>query len=223
MPGLPDAVETEVASIWEQERHARPRLFNGVVFSADSVTSGRIEGHWTEYRRVLAQMRVNSLFGILGIRPLAVNGLLECADGLVLGRREPGSVYQPGGWQSPPAGSVERRLGSSDTSDHIDLSDQVLAECEEELGVPAGDVVVLKPVVAVEHPGSHVIDIGLLLRTPRAFAQVEAAWRRHGNREYDQLRLLSIDATGSRTPDNHEMLPTTNALIAAWRRNRPAA
>ena len=221
-PNLPANVETIVASIWEQEIRERPRLFNGVVFSADTVTAGCIEGHWTEYRRVLAQMRVNDLFATLGIRALAVNGLLECAEGVVLGRREPNSVYQPGGWQSPPAGSVERRSGSPDDS-NLDLAGQVLAECEEELGIQAGDVMVLKPVVAIEHPGSHVVDIGLLLRTSLTFAEVETTWRRNGNCEYDQLRLLIPASLQPDTRQPLEMLPTTRALVAAWLRDRPPA
>lgn len=210
MPELPPDVEHQVAASWEQERRARPQLFNGTVFSADAITPGRITGHWTEYRRALAQMRNPDLFGALAIRALAVNGVLECAGGVVLGRREAGSVYQAGGWQSPPAGSVERRPGDPD-SGRIDLAAQVLAECEEELGLMAGDVAVRRPMVAIEHPGSHVVDIGMLLHTSLDFTQVEAAWSGKGNHEYDRLRLLAPDMAQA-----SGLLPTTRALIAAW-------
>lgn len=209
MPELAPAVEHEVAASWEQEQRTRPRLFNGTVFSADAIAPGRITGHWTEYRRVLAQMRRPDLFDTLAIRALAVNGLLECTGGILLGRREPGSVYQSGGWQSPPAGSVERRCGDPDGG-RIDLAAQVLAECEEELGLQAHDVAVRWPMVAVEHPGSHIVDIGMLLHTSLDFTQVEAAWSGKGNREYDRLRLLAPDM-----PQVVGLLPTTRALIGA--------
>ncbi len=211
MPALPPALEAQVAAIWRDERRARPRLFNGTVFSADRVTAAGIEGHWTEYRRALAQLRAPALFDTLRIRALAVTGLLQCADGIVLARREAGSVYQPGTWQSPPAGSVERRPGTRGGSHGgaVDLAAQILEECEEELGLPAHDLAVLRAVLAIEHPGSHIVDVGMTLRTAQHFAAVEAAWRVGGNREYDQLALL--------TPPGPELLPTTRALIAATR------
>ena len=212
MPALPPALETEVATIWQDERRTRPRLFNGTVFSADHVSAAGIEGHWTEYRRALAQLRAPALFDALRIRALAVTGLLECADGIVLARREAGSVYQPGTWQSPPAGSVERRpggQGASDVGDVIDLAAQILEECEEELGLPAHDLAVRRAVLAIEHPGSRIVDVGMTLRTAQRFGAIEAAWRGRGNREYDRLALL--------TPPAPELLPTTRALIAATR------
>jgi hypothetical protein len=219
MPGLTPAIEAETAALWDQARRARPDLFNGTVFSADNITPTRIEGHWTEYRRVLAQMRMPDLFAALRIRALAVNGLLECADGFVVGRREPGSIYQPGAWQGAPAGSVERRCDASSANrggnKRIDLAEQILAECEEELGLEARDIVVLRPLAAVEHPGSHVVDIGLLLRTGLDFAQVRAAWESGGNREYDQLHLLGADTQ----PGGLPLTPSTRAMLACLRKS----
>ncbi len=212
MPELSPALEVRVASIWQDERRTRPRLFNGTVFSADRITAAGIEGHWTEYRRALAQLRAPALFDGLRIRALAVTGLLECADGIVLARREAGSVYQPGTWQSPPAGSVERRSGTQGgghVGGAVDLEAQILDECEEELGLPARDLAVLRPVLAIEHPGSRIVDVGMTLRTERHFSAVEAAWRVGGNREYDRLALL--------TSPGPALMPTTRALIAATR------
>ncbi len=213
------AVEAQVAALWAQEVRQRPHLFNGTVFSVDTTAPGCVEGHWTEYRRVLAQMRAPGLFATLGIRALAVNGLLECADGIVLGRRDPTSVYQPGRWHGPPAGSVEQRTGPGGGGG-VDLAAQVLDECREELGIPAADVVASPPVLAIGHPGSHVVDIGMLLRTALDFTRIEAAWNGNGNREYDRLRLLT---RGSARDDAAllplNLLPPTLALIDAWRGN----
>ena len=221
MPDIPLATEAKVASAWAEALLASPRLFNGTVFSADTITAGRIEGHWTEYRRVLAQMRNPDLFEALRIRALAVNGLLECADGLVLGRREPGSIYQPGTWQSPPAGSVERRTESSLQGTEVDLSEQVLAECEEELGISARDVVVRCPVAAIEHPESHIVDVGILLQTHLSFAEIEVAWAASGNREYDRLSLLTYpEACQDSLSGKLLLLSTTRILLEAWLKNR---
>ncbi len=217
MPTLTPTVEAQVAAIWAEALAARPRLFNGTVFSADHIEAGRIEGHWTEYRRVLAQVRAPALFESLRIRSLAVNGLLACADGIVLGRRDTASVYQPGVWQSPPAGSVERR--ASGEADGVDLAAQLLAECEEELGLAAADVTVLRPTAAVEHPHSRIVDVGILLRTRLDFVAVRAAWLARGNREYDQLRLVSPNSVNNLGEvDGLALLPTTTTLIGSWRR-----
>ena len=213
MPELPPCVEARVAAIWEQERRARPDLFNGTVFSADRIGTARIEGHWTEYRRALAQIRAPALFGSRPIRPLAVCGLLECADGLVLGRRAAHSVYLPRHWQSPPAGSVEQRRNESG----VDLAEQILAECDEELGTTPGTVSVLRPVATIEHPGSRVVDIGLLLRTNLDFSPIKAGWSASGNREYDRLCLLTPDAARKgQASEYRPLLPTTRILIACW-------
>ena len=217
---LPADQEARVASIWAEERARHPHLFNGRVFSADRIAPDRIDGHWTEYRRVLAQLRAPDLFAARPIRPLAVNGLLRCAGGLVLGRRAPGAVYLPGCWQSPPAGSVEQRAtGPADEA--IDLAAQVLAECQEELGTAPDTVRMLQPVAAIAHPVSHVIDIGILLRTDLGFAQIEAGWAAHGNREYDRLALMAPGhapepGANSTGPDGADLLPTTRTLIDCW-------
>lgn len=232
----------------DRARAGRRALFNGPVFSADTITPDRITGHWTEYRRVLAQMQHCALFDTLRIRSLAVTGLLQCADGLILGRRETDSVYQAGIWQSPPAGSVERRASTSDRErrastsgrerrastssrerrtspaqaeghEAVDLAEQLLAECEEELGLPAEAVRILQPVAAIEHPGSHIVDVAFLMRTALGFEEVEHLWRAHGNREYDQLRHIDLHAAhAAGAPADMALLPTTKVLFAHWLR-----
>lgn len=187
MPVLPPALEAEVSAIWADERRRRPSLFNGRVFCADWIAPDRIAGHWTEYCRVLAQMRRPALFDSLQIRSLAVNGLLECADGLLLGRRHGDAVYLAGCWQAAPAGTVEARSGHD-----LDLAHQLLEELREELGLEAGDIVQMRPVAAIEHAETHVVDVGFLLRTPLSFAEVVARHRSGGNGEYDCLQRVGM-------------------------------
>ena len=188
MPSLPPALEAEVSAIWMDEQSRRPSLFNGRVFCADRIAPDRITGHWTEYRRVLAQMRRPELFDRLRVRSLAVNGLLECTDGLLLGRRHQDAVYLAGCWQAAPAGAVEARRSGHD----LDLTRQLLEELREELGLEAGDIVQLRPLAAIEHAGTHVVDVGFLLRTPLSFADVAARHRSGGNAEYDRLQRVAL-------------------------------
>lgn len=193
MPALSATLDATVETLW---RAAAARvaaggagtLFNGRVFSADAITPAAITGHITEFRRIVAQMEDPVLFGALGLRPLAVCGVLRCADGVPVGRRHPAAIYQPGMWQLPPAGSVDP--GAVDADGRVDLHAQVLTELAEELGIAAGQASVVRPLCVVEHPGSHVSDVGIELATPLTGAQVLDAHRRHGNAEYDPLRFL---------------------------------
>ena len=184
-PASPE-IEAAVERIWAEARAARPALFDGRVFSAREVTAARISGFWTDYRHAFAQMRKPSLFATLGIRALAVNGVVEGPDGIVFGRRDASAVYQPGLWQCPPAGSVEARAGD----DTVDLRDQLLAELEEELGMPADAVRGFRPLAAVDHPGSHVIDVGIALATGWDQQRIAAAHRATGNTEYERLAFV---------------------------------
>src|SRR5664279_2914955 len=81
MPPLPTAVESRIESLWvaaarRVEEGGAGRLFNGQVFSIDSIAPDRITGHLTEYRRLVAQTEDNALFFELGLRSLAVCGVL---------------------------------------------------------------------------------------------------------------------------------------------------
>jgi hypothetical protein len=191
MAPLDPARDARVEALW-QAAIARVAaggagtLFNGRVFSADRITPTVITGHMTEFRRVVAQMDDPGL--ALGVRPLAVCGVLRGADGVVIGRRPDAAVYQPGLWQLPPAGSVDHQAVRPDGT--IDLVAQILAEAREELGLEPDQIDAAKPLCAVEHPGSRVTDLGILLSTSLTMAEVLAVHANRGNAEYHVLRAL---------------------------------
>ena len=132
-------------------------------------------GHLTQYRRVVAQMERPELFAELGVRSFAVCGVLCCAGGVVVGRRHRAANYQAGMWQLAPAGSVDAGAVADDGK--IDLRRQLLGELEEELGLPPDAVGEPRPLCVVEHPGSHVSDLGLALVTRLSAEEVLAAHR----------------------------------------------
>lgn len=193
MPDLPPHLDATVETLWRTAARrvaagGAGRLFNGLVFSIDTIVPDRITGHMTEFRRIVAQMENPGLFAQLGLRALAVCGVLQCADGVVVGRRPFAAVFQPGMWQLPPAGSVDSHALRPDGS--IDLRGQLLTELREEIGLRPEDVGTPQPLCAVEHPGSHIFDLGMALSTPLDAAAVLAAHRRFGNGEYDPLLVV---------------------------------
>ncbi len=191
MSRLAPALDGRVEVLWRTAQDENPELFNGRVFSADTVTADCIEGHWTEYRRVIAQIRDPRLYHELQVRPLATCGLLIGPDGVVFGRRSHRAAYQAGMWQLPPAGSVDD--GAAD-SDRVDLRGQLLRELREELGITATDTVSTQPLCAVEHPGSRVLDLGFEVHTGLSAMQIATAHASARDAEYTELRVIPLAA-----------------------------
>ena len=195
MPVLPPALEARIDAIWDQAS-ARVAaggsgpLFNGRVFSIDTISPGGIAGHLTEYRRLVAQVEDHALFPNLGIRSLAACGVLHCRGGVVIGRRPAAAIYQPGMWQLCPAGSVD--AGARRPDGTMDYRAQLLTELLEELGLEAEVIGEVTPLCIVEHPGSHVCDLGMALRTALGADAVLEAHRTLGNSEYDPLRIVPV-------------------------------
>jgi 8-oxo-dGTP pyrophosphatase MutT (NUDIX family) len=193
MPDLPPALDRQVERLWQAacarvSAGGAGRMFNGRVFSADVISPRLIVGHLTEYRRVTAQIERPGLFDALGVRSLAVCGVLRCPDGVVIGQRHHAAVYQAGMWQLPPAGSVDASTVAADGT--VDLRQQLLEELREELGLSPKEVGEPQPLCIVEHPASHVTDCGFALVTRLSGEAVLAAHRRAGNSEYQQLRVV---------------------------------
>lgn len=195
MPALYAALEAEVSRLWDTaQARMGGRLFNGRVFSADRIAPDRIEGHWTEFRRIVARMDRPEIAADLPVRPVAAGGVIVGGAGagrfVVAGRRPAGAVYQPGEWQLPPAGSIDP--GAVGADGHPDPVRQLHAELLEELGMPPESVADPRALCLVEHPGSGVLDLGIAVNTTWDTAAIAAAHASRGNREYDALALVRL-------------------------------
>lgn len=197
MPPLPAWLEAEIDRLWHAaQARTGGRLFNGRVFCADVITPRLICGHWSEYRRVVAQMARHDLFPVLGQRSLAVGGVLRGPDGVVFGRRPAHAIYQPGEWQLPPAGTVDG--GAERAEGRVDVLATLYAELREELGLAAADVHGPRPLCLVEHAspgpggglGSHVLDLGIALETHLDAATLRARHAAGGDDEYAGLTMV---------------------------------
>lgn len=205
-PELEDSALLEgIDSVWQDTRRHHPKLYNGRVFCVSDLKPYAISGFWCEYRWVLAQMRSPELAARLKLRSLAVTGLLICPEGVVLGRRNPASLYLPGFWQGVPAGSVEAR----EASDTVNLQEQLLAELDEEVGL-SHDVTLTGPLLACEHDTTHIVDLGFAIRTELSFDAIRAGWQAKANDEYD---ALECHAWHEIAPLTSQVLPTTRALL----------
>jgi hypothetical protein len=195
MPPLEAALEARIDALWAAASArvaagGAGQLFNGRVFSIDSITPERITGHLTEYRRLVAQVEDHTLFSGLGIRSLAACGVLSCSGGVVIGRRPAAAIYQAGMWQLCPAGSVDGGAARADGT--MDYRAQLQTEVQEELGIGPEFLGAITPLCLVEHAGSRVSDLGMAVHTTLSRDEVLAAHRTSGNGEYDPLRIVPI-------------------------------
>ena len=222
MPPLSPAAESRVATLWAEACRAAPSLFNGRVLSVVAIEPERLTCRWTEYRRVAAQLRDPRLYGVLGMRPLAVCGPLISPDGVVLGRREAGSIYLPGYWQAPPAGNVDARAVRGDCAD---WRASLLAELHEELGLGPDAVTALRPACAIEHPGTHVVDIACRIDTRLGETAIRAAHATARDREIDALRLVPVSelkvALAALAPRVMGVVPASLAALGLLERFHP--
>ena len=189
-PPLPHDLEAEVESLWQAEQRRRGQaLFNGYILSATEIGPARIAGRRVEYRRLMAQRLRPELFETLRVRPVAVSGILRCADGVVFGRRAQSSVQDPGLWELVPSGGIDTAgiVGAGP----IDLRNQILTELNGEVGLDANLVTVSAPFCLIEDDESKVLDIGLALTAPTLTA--DAILESHhgsGAGEYDELVVI---------------------------------
>jgi len=201
MPLLPDFVEEKINRHWHLAMREHESLYNGHVFSVDTIAENRLVGHWTEFRRVVAQIRCPTLHAALKLQPLSVCGILLCSipghlgfgptPGVVMGRRAVGSLFQAALWQFSPAGAIDP--GSVDPSGEVDWRRQLLTELSEELGTRPDVVQSMCPLCIVEYPRHRGLELGVILRCSSDGQAIVEAHARFGNAEYDAIRILPLE------------------------------
>ena len=213
MPALHAGLEAEIDRHWAAAC-ARSRLFNGRIFCADRITPWVIEGHWTEYRRITAQMADHGLVPRVSVRSLAVCGVLCGPDGVAVGRRERTAAYQPGEWQLPPAGSVDVNAA---TADGADWRRALYGELREELGIEPGDVTGMRPLCLVQHP-SGVTDMGVQIDTGLSGAEILARQRGAADQEYDRMMVVPAAEVAARVAaEEGSLVPPALAFLSRVR------
>ena len=192
-----------IAAIWNVEKDRRgDRLSNGRVYSLLDLRPDRLLIQPAEYRHVLARRRVPELG--LTIRPLAVTGLLLCADGLVLGRRGQGVTSDAGLWEPAPAGGLAQP----------DPVAQVLEEMREEVGLDPARIERVHACGLAEDTESGVVDILFRLHTLATEAEVRAAHTARATDEYAELAIVPPEKIGEFLQENrNRLLPALRPML----------
>ena len=186
---LPASVESVVEHLWQAEQQRRGQsLFNGKILSAVEISPQRILGRVLEYRHLIAQRARPELFDVLRVRPVAVSGVFECADGIVFGRRAGTMTQDAGLWELVPSGGID----TSEVPDgaEVDYRAQILTELHKEIGIGSDSVASIRPFCLVDDLDSHVLDIGLMMESPLSASAVLKIHREAATRDYDELRVV---------------------------------
>lgn len=180
-----------VDRVWEFELKERKNaLFNGKIFSVDYAEGNKIVGHISEYKFFFAQQKKPELYHELKIMPLAISGILECSDGLVFGKRGKQLVQERGIWELVPSGGID--CNNCVAGQSIDYIAQLLTELEEETGLTKQSIQSISPLAVIKNTNSHVIDIGIYLKTILNASMVMRKFDSHQNREYEELHVVNF-------------------------------
>lgn len=129
-------LEKRVNELWMAALSStNSRLFNGLVFSATSVSPEGILGRFVEYKYHLAQQMDIRLAPVLNIKPVCLLGILKCQDGFVFGKRQDWFATRPGTWGMIPSGCLTPDTFATDGS--VDYVKAFLYALKDDLNVEA--------------------------------------------------------------------------------------
>lgn len=170
-----------ISQIWAEEQAKNPSLFDGPILSVTDIAGSTFTVTTLRYSALLAGLRDPSLKASIGMRPLAVSGVLSCPDGLIFGLRSEEVTQSPGCWELVPSGGVPPGKDGLP-----DLTEQILAELREEVGLI--DAEIAPPIGYIEDKKSGTIDVIVPLCTAMPFAEI-----RRLERSGEYADLIAID------------------------------
>jgi len=195
-----------VEEIWaEQKRLRGDRLTNGQIYTLAEHSPDRLVIQPAEYRYVLARRLEPGLAERgLPIQAVAVSGILECADGVVLGRRGDHVAADPGKWEAAPAGGLTRP----------DAVAQLLEELREELGLTPSQVTGVEACGLIEDLPSGVFDIVFKIVSNASAEAVRWAQQATGTDEYSELAVVPRAGLAVFLEDNRaDLLPILAPML----------
>ena len=199
---FPAAARAEVERLWAAEKAKRGKtLFNGQSLCARTVAGGRIECVVTEYKYVLAQLRERRLFADLGLRPLAVNGIIVADGAAILGHRSAAMTQDPSTWEAMPSGGVDPSSVGRDG--RVDFRGHILKEFEEETGVSSSLIAKAEVIGLFEDSTDHVVEVCLRLTPALGLKELLSRFDLARSAEYDEARvvpLADLKGTGAAAP-----------------------
>lgn len=159
--------EEKIERCWEQALRANPpshRLFNGQLLCCDFYDAKELKGSFIEYKYYYAQRRLPHGAFTHYKCPVAVTGISRSEDAFLIARRADWVTTDPLKLELAPAGTLSADYLIAEGE--VDFKRQLLAELEEETGIPSALVSHLKPLAIFHDLKRPVIDIALEIVLP---------------------------------------------------------
>lgn len=211
---LPPSVNEEVNALWGEALKVNPHLFDGPMLTVISIHGPHIRTAQAAYRHLVASRRSADMAKALGLRPLAISGILACPQGIALGLRGDAVAHGGGYWELVPSGLVEPTRDGSPP----DLSAQLCRELKEEVGLDQDHVSTSEPIGMIDNTVTGVLDVIIPLSTRLQESQILSAHAIAGTNEYSSLKVVPKANLDS---GDRSLLPESRAIIYAWLRTKP--
>ena len=190
LPHLEAGDVAEIDRIWAvQSARSDKNLFNGSVFDVTRVGEDAIEGCFSEYKLLVARRHSKDLRRRIPFLSLGVSGFLECADGIVIGRRSLDTGQDCGSWELVPSGGVDDTC--RDGWGGLDLAAMIAGELEEEAGVAAAQVERMTPMFLLADSENDVLEAVFRIETRLTADEILAAHVGKASAEYSELRVIA--------------------------------
>ena len=205
-----------IESLWNDEQRRRGKaLENGSMFSLDCRKGSAFTAWKTKYKRWIAQRLNVDLFPTLTIRPLAVCGVTQVAEGFVFGRRSESTTQYPGFWELPPSGGIKPTCRRPEGLIAADA--QILAELSEELNVaPHLLAAPPRPFAVMEDDAAHVVDIVFDLRINLNAEELREVFAKRKSREYAELRIIGRNSVAEFLAQEKDSLAATSTALMRY-------
>ena len=218
LSNLPQPTINEIDRIWEHTTKKRNnQLFNGKILSVIQKHPDQITATSVQYKYFLAQLSLPELFNDLQIKPLAVSGLLDCTDGIVWGRRNKTMTQDREKWELVPSGGINIENIDEPISKtiNIDYRTQIYSELQEEIGIKKSLVLDINTFCLVQDNNSHVLDIGIHIKTALNSNEIIKNYMQNGNREYTDINIIPQNSILDFIEKNKTHISATSLQIMA--------
>ena len=205
-PPIDTTTNDLIHALWAREQAGRTKpMFDGKLFSLIERNGSILRGCFVNYSAFVAQRVQPALRDVLGIRMLAVSGLLRCPDGIVFGQRANHVLQDPEHWELVPSGGID--------GTPLDPRTKLLEELAEETGCPASAITRNRVFALAEDDEAGAFEICIELETGLSGSELTRLHAATGQIEYTALAIVPPAAL-SVFSATHQVVELSRALMA---------